>query len=68
MRESRAGWADVEDVQEYAVSVFDDGNEAHAHRPNAWRVVRTWRGKSEVRNVHDASTISSISTWKLRPV
>ena len=64
----REGWLDVADPQTYAVAVFDDGNERHASKPNAWRVVRTWRGKSEVRNAHDASTIASISTWKLRPV
>ena len=64
----REGWVDVEDARMYAVTVFDDGNEPHASRSNAWRVLRTWRGKSEVRNVHDDAHIASISTWKLRPL
>ena len=63
---SADGWVDSSDEGEYAVSVFDDGNEAYTRYPNVWRVSHTWRGKSRVYNASDPSVrISSISTWKL---
>ena len=62
-------WVDVDDKRAYAVSVFDDGNERYARYANVWRVERTWKGKSAIRNVGDASVfLGSISTWKLRPL
>ena len=60
-------WVEASDETEYAVTIFDDGNDAYARCPNAWRVSHTWKGKSRVVNIADPSVcISSISTWKLR--
>ena len=59
-------WADSSDGTEYAIGVFDDGNEALARYPNVWRVSHTWKGKSRLYNARDPSVrVSSISTWKL---
>ena len=43
-------WAPVEDARTYEIRVFDDGNEALASKPNAWRIVARWKGKVMLRN------------------
>ena len=65
-------WAPVEDARTYEIRVFDDGNEALASKPNAWRIVARWKGKVRLRNCVDCnsagSLVQSISEWKVAEI